>query len=134
VQCVVCRSVLSQVPLSLSLSLCIWVNITAGPDADMCTCAGHSGLCVLVCVCVCVCVTRWCASVCVCVAQVLQGLLDRYPASLSVQRARSERSLRSRVNEFILSERGKQRRRQFEAEFARRGELLLQSMLYAVPT
>jgi len=131
-QCVVCRSVLSQVPLSLSLSIYIYGSILL--QVLTLTCAHVRVILVSVRLCVCVCVTRWCASVCVCVSQVLQGLLDRYPASLSVQRARSERSLRSRVNEFILSERGKQRRRQFEAEFARRGELLLQSMLYAVPT
>ena len=50
--------------------------------------------------------------------------------SLSALRARSERSLRSRVNAFILgeSEHAQARRKQLELEYRCRGELILHNM------
>lgn len=50
--------------------------------------------------------------------------------SLSAQRARSERSLRSRVNGFMLGDSGhaQARRRQLEQDHLRRGQLILHNM------
>ena len=60
-------------------------------------------------------------------SKVLQGLLDRCPGSRSSRNMRSERTLRNRVNESILK--NEARRREFDAEYKKRGTLTFDEMM-----
>ena len=56
------------------------------------------------------------------------------PGSLSAQRRRNERSLRNRVNDFMLAPKAEEKRRGWQKEYERRGILILDHMRRASPS